>query len=66
MFSTEMDLILMKVSKRKLISAKKSFFDLVNGDFGHWGPPNDQPSDQMTNSLTGRVDVDEMLIINRE
>ena len=23
-------------------------FDLVNGDFGHWGPQNDQPSGQMT------------------
>ena len=35
----------MKVSK-KMIFGQKIIFDLVNGDFGHWGPQNDQPSGQ--------------------
>merc|ERR1711923_593970 len=30
------------------VGLKKNIFDLVNGDFGHWGPQNDQPSGQMT------------------
>ena len=37
----------MKVSK-KITFGQKNIFDLVNGDFGHWGPQNDQPSGQMT------------------
>ena len=32
-----MESILMKVSK-KVTFGQKNIFDLVNGDFGHWGP----------------------------
>ena len=30
--------------KKKSAKTPQNIFDLVNCDFGHWGPQNDQPS----------------------
>ena len=44
-----MELIFIKVSK-KITFGQKNIFDLVNGDFGHWGAikqPAERPNDYL-------------------